>query len=92
MSICVLCLLILTGCGSLAIVSTTNGAYKIEENVSALKTDEALQALERRMERQADEFCGRNGKRVEVVGSIFYTSIPFWRSGSALFEFKCVDR
>ncbi len=83
--------IVIAGCASTGVVPADRGTYMISKQSAAgiFGTPDGVRAD---IYKEANEFCGAQGKAVETVNTEIKGAIPFVRTGSAMLTFKCVSQ
>ena len=86
MSVAVTCL---TACASSGPIPTGNGAFLLTKQ-SAGGVFKAGASVKADLLIEANEFCAKSGKQIELISADSKNAIPFARTSSAEIQFKCV--
>ncbi len=83
--------ILFSGCASTGIVPYDKGTYMVSKQSAAgiFGTPDGVRAD---IYKEANEYCHSQGKEVETVNSEIKGAIPFVRTGSAMINFKCVEK
>lgn len=81
----------LAGCASSGVVPTGPGTFLISKT-SAGGAFVSGASVKADLIKEADAFCARDGKTVQVLTSDAKNAIPFARMPSAEVNFRCVER
>jgi len=86
-----LAVLTLAGCSSSGPIQTGQDTYLLTKQ-SAGGIFKPGASVKADLLAEANEFCGKSGKRIELLTSDAKNAIPFARTSSAEISFKCVDK
>jgi hypothetical protein len=79
----------LTGCASSGPVATGKDTYMItKQSAGGIMTPGA--SVKAEILTEANAFCAKSGKTIELISSDAKNAIPFARTSSAEIQFKCV--
>ena len=86
MSVVTTCLF---GCASSGPIPTGNGAFLLTKQ-SAGGVFKAGASVKADLLIEANEFCAKSGKQIQLLSADSKNAIPFARTSSAEIQFKCV--
>lgn len=78
----------IVGCASSGPIPTGNGNYLLTKQ-SAGGVFKAGASVKADLLIEANEFCAKSGKQIELISANSKNAIPFARTSSAEIQFKC---